>query len=319
MTKTIQHQFTIPEELAGMRLDQALTKLLPDYSRTQIQLWLESGEIKLNELNVKARTLVIGGEQVTVSASLKPQTAWEAQAIPLDVVHEDDDVLVINKPVGMVVHPAAGNANNTLLNALLHHCPALKEMPRAGILHRLDKDTTGLLIIAKTPAALKNLSRQLKNRTITRIYRAIIAGVLVSGGTIDEPIARHPLNRKKMTVTETGKPSVTHYRVIERYRAYTQVKVQLETGRTHQIRVHMAHAHHPILGDPVYGGRLQLPKGASAPLVDMLRKFKRQALHAVELKFTHPTTKKTIQCHAPVPDDMQALIDVLKADVTHDD
>lgn len=316
MTEKIQYDVTIPEDCAGLRLDQALVKLLPDYSRTQIQSWLKTGEIKLNDSISKPRVLVIGGERISILAVMKEQPVWEAQAIPLNIVYEDESLLVINKPVGMVVHPAAGNFSNTLLNALLHHAPALKDLPRAGIVHRLDKDTSGLLIIAKTQQALRSLSLQLKKRTITRIYRAIVAGTFVSGGTIDEPIGRHPITRKKMTISETGRPSITHYRVIERYRAYTQIKVQLETGRTHQIRVHMAHIHHPLLGDPVYGGRLQLPKGATPALVAMLRKFKRQALHAIELKFTHPITEKSITCHAPLPDDMLELIQVLKDDAT---
>jgi 23S rRNA pseudouridine1911/1915/1917 synthase len=214
----------------------------------------------------------------------------------------------------MVVHPGSGNANNTLLNALLHHAPQLKDLPRAGIIHRLDKDTSGLLVVAKTASALTDLSAQLKNRTIKRIYQAILFGILTSGGSVDEPIARHPLQRKRMAVMDTGRPSITHYRVMEKYRNHTRVKVKLETGRTHQIRVHMAHIQHPILGDPVYGGRLQLPKGATAPLVDILRRFKHQALHAYELGLIHPVTGVAMTWRAPLPADLLELIEILRND-----
>ena len=315
MTEKIHYNLTIPDSLAGIRLDQALAKLLPDHSRSQIKTWLENGEIILNNQIPKAKTLIIGGENILINATAKaPPSTWEAQDIPLDIVLEDEQLLVINKPAGMVVHPAAGNSGNTLLNALLHHAPELQNLPRAGIIHRLDKDTTGLLIIAKTPQALKYLSHQIKTRTMTRLYQTVIFGILVSGGTIDEPITRHPIQRTKMAVHESGKEAITHYRVMERYRAHTRIKVQLETGRTHQIRVHMAHIHHPILGDPVYGGRLQLPKGATPELINALRSFKRQALHAAELKFTHPVTKELTTCLAPLPHDMEELIKILKYD-----
>lgn len=310
----IQHTIIIPDHLGGMRLDQALAKLLPDYSRTQLQNWIKNGEITVDGKTAKARDSVLGGETIILSAMQKPQPLWDAEAIALDIVYEDDALLVINKPVGMVVHPAAGHASSTLLNALLHHAPVLRELPRAGILHRLDKDTSGLLVIAKTQTALMKLNKQLKARTMTRIYQAIVLGVLTSGGCIDEPIGRHPIKRKTMAVIETGKPAVTHYRVMERYRAYTRIKVQLETGRTHQIRVHMAHTHHPLLGDQTYGGRLQLPKGATPELIQQLRQFKRQALHACELGLIHPVTEQPLTWEAPLPEDMKELIEVLKRD-----
>lgn len=314
MTKPIEYTITIPATLAGMRLDQALSSLLPDFSRTQIQEWIKNSNVFINQTPItKPRYSVSEGEIVQIKAKLKIQPAFEAEAITLSIVYEDEDILIINKPAGMVVHPAAGNPNQTLLNALLHHAPDLKDLPRAGIIHRLDKDTSGLLIVAKTPMALTHLTHQLKKRSITRIYQTIIAGILMSGQTIDAPIDRHPIHRKRMTVSDTGKPAITHFRVIERYRAYTRVKVQLETGRTHQIRVHMAHIKHPILGDPVYG-RLQLPKGATPALVDALRGFKRQALHAIELGFLHPRTQKPMIFQAPLPEDMQTLIDILKKD-----
>lgn len=316
MSQKIQQTLIIPEESAGLRLDQALARLLPDYSRAQIQEWIKNNNILLENVVAKKRAIVIGGETVTVNAELKAQPAWEAQSIDLAIVYEDDALLVINKPVGMVVHPGAGNSRNTLLNALLHHVPALQNLPRAGIIHRLDKETSGLLVIAKTQAALTNLSTQLKARTVSRIYQTVVSGLFVSGGTIKAPIGRHPIQRKRMAVmADTGKPAITHYRIVERYRAHTRLKVQLETGRTHQIRVHMAHIHHPILGDPTYGGRLQLPKGASPELIQQLRTFKRQALHACELGLIHPTTNKAMTWRAPLPDDMLKLIDCLIKDV----
>lgn len=317
MTEKIQQTIIIPDQLGGMRLDQALTKLLPDYSRTQIQDWIKKSEITVNGKPARSRDTVMGSEEIIISAMMKSQPIWVAQPIDLNIIYEDEALLVINKPSGMVVHPAAGNLDNTLLNALLHHLPELQQLPRAGIIHRLDKNTSGLLVIAKTSHSLKSLSQQLKARSISRIYQAIVYGVLTGGGTIDAPIGRHPIQRKRMAVSETGKTAITHYRVIEKYRAFTRVKVQLETGRTHQIRVHFAHIHYPLLGDQTYGGRLQLPKGASPELIQQLRQFKRQALHASELGLIHPITKKIMGWQAPLPEDMRELIHVLKMDLSH--
>ncbi len=314
MTDKIQLTLIIPDNLGGTRLDQALAKLLPDFSRTQIQEWIKSALITVDNKHLKAKDIVIGGEEIIINATRKVQPIWEAQPIKLDVIYEDAALLVINKPVGMVVHPAAGNLENTLLNALLHHIPDLFNLPRAGIIHRLDKDTSGLLVIAKTHTALMQLSAQMKARSISRIYQAVVNGILLSGGTVNEPIGRHPTQRKRMTVIETGKPAVTHYRLIEKYRDHTRIKVQLETGRTHQIRVHMTHIRHPLLGDPIYGGRLQLPRGASPELIEKLRQFKRQALHASELGLIHPITQKEMRWQAPLPEDMQDLIKVLRLD-----
>lgn len=314
MTKKIEQSLIIPNELGGLRLDQALTKLLPDHSRTEIQRWIKMKEITIDDKEATAKVQVLGGEKIRIMASTKPTPNWSAQPIELDIIYEDEAFLIINKPAGMVVHPSESTKENTLLNALLHHHPDLQELPRAGILHRLDKDTTGLLIVAKTAKTLKSLSDQLKKRTISRIYQAVVSGVLMSGGTIDEPIDRHPIQRKKMAVIETGRPAVTHYRVIEKYRDFTRVRVQLETGRTHQIRVHFAFIKHPLLGDQTYAGRLQLPKGASNEVIDMLRGFKRQALHAAELEFIHPLTNLPVTFSAPLPSDMRELIAVLKKD-----
>lgn len=317
MTLKIQKTIIIPDDLGGQRLDQALTALLPNFSRTEIQRWIKNAELTVNGKHLKARDRVLGGETVELMATQKPQPQYDAEAIELDIIYEDDSLLVINKPAGMVVHPAAGHLGNTLLNALLHHCPDLQALPRAGILHRLDKDTTGLLMVAKTSLALKKLTQQLKKRTLVRIYQAIVSGVLTGGGMVDQPIGRHPIQRKQMAVIETGKPSVTHYRILEKYRAHTRIKVQLETGRTHQIRVHMAYLHHPLLGDQTYGKRALLPKGASPALMQALRQFKRQALHASELGCIHPVTEKMMTWTAPLPSDFQQLMEILKQDSFH--
>ena len=311
---TEKHTLIIPESHANERLDQALAKLLPDYSRTQIQQWIEAGQILLDGCAVKAKIKLKGGEHVAIEATLKPQPINVAQAISLAVVYEDDALIIINKPVGLVVHPGSGNADCTLLNALLHHAPSLQALPRAGILHRLDKDTSGLLVVAKTAAALRHLSHQLKKRSLLREYQAIVYGSMISGGTVDAPIDRHPLQRKRMAVTETGKTAITHYRVAEKYRALTRLKIRLETGRTHQIRVHMAHIRHPIVGDPTYGGRVQLAKGMTPELIHCLRHFKRQALHAFALGLVHPDTQEFMRWEIDLPEDMQQLIVALRED-----
>lgn len=311
---TEQQILIIPDTHRNERLDQALAKLLPAYSRTQLQDWLEAGAILVNQTPAKGKMRVKGGEQITLIVPEKPKPAWQPQPIPLNIVHEDEAILIINKPVGLVVHPGAGNSDRTLLNALLHHVPTLIDLPRAGILHRLDKDTSGLLIIAKTPAALSSLSHQLKKRTIAREYQAIVYGKMISGGTVDAPIGRHPLKRKRMAITETGKRAVTHYRIAEKYRAHTRLNVKLETGRTHQIRVHLTHIRHPIVGDHTYGGRTQLSKGMSQALIDYLRQFKRQALHAYALGFVHPQTHEEVHFEIDLPSDMQQLITLLKED-----
>jgi 23S rRNA pseudouridine1911/1915/1917 synthase len=237
-----------------------------------------------------------------------------AQDIPLAIVYEDPDILVIDKPPGLVVHPGAGNPNGTLLNALLNHVPGLGELPRAGIVHRLDKDTSGLMVVAKKETVRQKLIKQLLERSIERVYLAIVNGVMVSGGTIDAPIGRHRTQRVRMVVSSRGKPAVSHYRVLKKYRAHTLVQVRLESGRTHQIRVHMAHLHYPVVGDPVYGGRLQIPAGASDTLRDALHRCKRQALHALKLSLIHPGTGKRVQWVTSVPQDMSELMEILTRD-----
>ncbi len=314
MTKLINITLILPADLAGLRMDQALARALPDYSRTEIRNWIEQGAIHIAGQPIRASARVRGDEAIEIKAHKKIQPTHTAQAIPLDIVFEDESVLVINKPAGLVVHPAPGNPDNTLLNALLHHAPALAHLPRAGIIHRLDRDTSGLLVIAKTDQALKSLSAQMRARTIHRVYQAIANGVMISGGSVDAPVGRHPINRKRMAVLDNGKKAITHYRVTEKFRAHTRLRIQLETGRTHQIRVHMAHIRHPLLGDPVYGGRLSLPKGATPELIEILRHFKRQALHAAELGIKHPVTGEIMQWQSALPADMQRLSEILRRD-----
>ena len=305
---------TVPEELAGLRLDQALARMFPAYSRSRLKEWLLAGAITVDGGSKRPRDPVSGGEAIV----LVPQAEVEVEARPepmrLDVIHEDDDVLVVNKPAGLVVHPGAGNTSGTLMNGLLHHAPQLEEVPRAGIVHRIDKDTTGLLLVAKNLTAHTALVRQLAEREISREYLAVCNGVLTGGGTIDEPIARHPVDRKRMSVQADGKSAVTHYAVLERFRSFTYIRVRLETGRTHQIRVHFAWRRHALVGDQVYGGRLALPKGASEPVVEVLRRFKRQALHAARLQFAHPSAGTTLELEAQVPADFDALLNVLRED-----
>jgi 23S rRNA pseudouridine1911/1915/1917 synthase len=307
----LQISLTIPPEHAGQRLDQALASLLPDYSRSRLKAWIESGEIRVDGAARRPRDKVIGGESVALAATLPEDTRAVAQPIPLVVVHEDRHLIVVDKPAGLVVHPGAGNPDQTLQNALLALDPALAALPRAGIVHRLDKDTSGLLVVARTLPAHTALVRMLGEREVHREYEAICRGVMTAGGTVEAPIARHPTDRVRMAVRDGGRESVTHYRVIRRYAGYTHVRVQLETGRTHQIRVHLAHVGYPIVGDRVYGGRFTLPKGASEALRQALRDFPRQALHATRLQFDHPVTGKPIECRSPLPADMLALLEAL--------
>jgi len=311
-TQKITETLFIPEKMAGLRIDQALAQLFPQYSRSRLKEWLESGNITVNGEKLKPKNKIKGKEIIKLEAKLNEIIDHEPEDIQLTIVYEDDELIIINKPVGMVVHPAAGNHQGTLLNALLHHAPVLAQLPRAGIIHRLDKDTSGLLVIAKTLEAYTDLVKQLQNREISREYLAIISGALISGGTIDKPIGRDPRHRTKMAVNENGKPAITHYRILERFKDFTLVTVKLETGRTHQIRVHMAYIHHPIVGDQTYAGRLKFPKGASDVLCDQLKTFKRQALHAYKLGFEHPTQKTWMEWEAKIPNDIEQLITLLK-------
>ncbi|MGL6212255.1 23S rRNA pseudouridine(1911/1915/1917) synthase RluD [Billgrantia desiderata] len=314
MPQTVEAQQRVPISLAGSRLDQAAAELFADHSRERLKGWIKAGALTVDGRPGKPKDKMAGGEWLELVATLEEETRFEAEDIPLDIVHEDDEVLIIDKPAGLVVHPAAGNPDGTLLNALLHHCPSLAAVPRAGIVHRLDKDTTGLMVVAKTLAAQTALVEQLQARTMSREYDAVCVGVMTSGGTVDAPIGRHPKDRKRQAVHPSGKPAVTHYRVVERFRTHTHVRCRLETGRTHQIRVHLAHRRFPLVGDPVYGGRLKLPAGASEELKTLLREFPRQALHARKLAFLHPASGEAVEFRAPLPDDLLLLIDYLRDD-----
>jgi 23S rRNA pseudouridine1911/1915/1917 synthase len=300
--------------LAGERLDLVLVQLFPDYSRSRLQKWIKEGQVTVNQQKRRAKDTVFGGETVELSIVLAEETQWLAQELPLDVVYEDDFVIVINKTAGFVVHPGAGNIDGTLGNALLHRYPELEAVPRAGVVHRLDKDTSGLLVVARNLVAQKSLVEQLQARAFERQYQALVVGVMTAGGTVNAPIGRHPSQRIKMAVVHNGKEAVTHYRVVERFRAHSLVKLNLETGRTHQIRVHMAYIHYPLVGDPLYGGRLQIPAGCSEGFAQALRDFKRQALHAARLGFVHPRSGEFMAWQAPAPADMQQLIAAARED-----
>ena len=303
-----------PEQM-GQRLDQTLAELFPEYSRSRLKTWIEADLVKLNDrITNIPREKVLGGEKIEITVEVEDETRFEPENIPLNIVYEDDDIIVINKPKDLVVHPGAGNPNGTVLNALLYHYPPIAEVPRAGIVHRLDKDTTGLMVVAKTIPAQTKLVRDLQKRKITREYEAIASGIMTKGGTVDQPMARHATKRTLMAVHPMGKPAVTHYRIMENYRNYTRLRLRLETGRTHQIRVHMAHIAHPLLGDQTYGGRPRPPKNASEDFLEVLRNFKRQALHAVMLRLAHPITGEMMEWYAPLPDDFVELLNALKAD-----
>lgn len=310
----IQHVLYLPPAVAGLRLDQALAETLPQHSRSRLRRWIDGGRILVDGRVLRARDPVCGGELVLVDAALEDPVELRPQALDLSLRWEDPDLLVVDKPAGLVVHPGAGNPDHTLQNALLALDPALAGLPRAGIVHRLDKDTSGLLLVARTEPAFRRLTAALAARRIHREYEAICTGVLTAGGTIDAPIERHPVNRVRMSVRAGGRPAVTHYRVIERFRAHTWLKAMLETGRTHQIRLHLAHAGFPLVGDPVYGGRLRLPPGATTELRAALRAFRRQALHAARLVFPHPCAGRTIEVTAPLPEDFMALLATLRDD-----
>ncbi|MEI2742153.1 MAG: 23S rRNA pseudouridine(1911/1915/1917) synthase RluD [Candidatus Competibacter sp.] len=314
MTPSERIDCQIPADCAGMRLDQALALALPAYSRSRLQQWLKAGQLRVDGRIVRPRDPVWGGERVSGEPILEPETAAIAQNIPLDIRYEDEDLLALNKPAGLVAHPAAGNRDGTLVNALLHHAPELALLPRAGLVHRLDKDTTGLLVVARSLRAHNALIEQLQARRIEREYLAVVNGTPVAGGTVDAPIGRHPVDRQRMAVVANGKSAVTHYRVLRRFRAHTLLRVKLETGRTHQIRVHMAHVRLPLLGDPVYGGRPRVPPDAAARCIETIQRFRRQALHAERLALAHPITAQQLQWQAELPVDLAELLKVLSED-----
>ena len=314
---TIRHEAAVPLTAAGRRFDQALAEMFPDYSRSRLSGWIKSGAVTLDGAPTSPRHLLRGGEQVLLQVELETEVFGAPEAIALDIVYEDEHLLVLNKPSGLVVHPGAGNAAGTLLNALLHHDPKLAELPRAGIVHRLDKDTSGLMVVARTLPTYTALVDLLSRHEVERQYEAVVLGTMVAGGTVDAPIGRNMGDRLRQAVRdeETGKRAVTHYRLRERFRAHSLLQCHLETGRTHQIRVHMAHINHPLLGDPMYGGGLKLPKGASPELIAELRGFRRQALHAERLSFVHPISGESLSFSAERPADQEQLITALRADL----
>jgi 23S rRNA pseudouridine1911/1915/1917 synthase len=315
-TEAVSLALQIPASLSGRRFDQALAELLPQYSRSRLAAWIKAGQATLAGRVVRPRDFVSGGEAVRVEAVVEPERRFAPEAIPLDVLHRDRDVMVVNKPPGLVVHPGAGNPAGTLQNALLALDPELARVPRAGIVHRLDKDTSGALVIARTLPAHAKLVAMLAERDVHRRYVALVQGALIAGGTVRAALGRHARDRLKMAVREDGREAVTHYRVRERFRAHTLLQVELETGRTHQIRVHLAHIRHAIVGDPLYGGGLKLPKGAGEALAEGLRGFRRQALHAELLQFAHPRSGRELSVEAPMPDDLVALLGLLRADAS---
>ncbi len=315
MAQQVQLTATVSESQLGQRLDQTLAELFPDYSRSRIKEWILDRRVTVNGVMVDTpKEKVLGGELVAIDAEIEEAQRWEPQNLSLDIVYEDEDIIVINKPRDFVVHPGAGNPDGTVLNALLHHYPAIMDVPRAGIVHRLDKDTTGLMVVAKTVPAQTHLVDSLQRREITREYEAVAIGNMTAGGTVEQPISRHSTKRTHMAVHPMGKPAVTHYRIMEHFRAHTRLRLRLETGRTHQIRVHMSHISHPLVGDPLYGGRPRPPKGASEAFITTLRGFDRQALHATMLRLYHPISGIEMEFHAALPQDMVDLIAALKAD-----
>lgn len=311
---SIPRETQVPEGAAGRRFDAVLAELFPEFSRSRLTEWIKSGDALLDGRQVRPRDPVRGGERVSLQAVLDTASFDVPEDIPLSVLYQDEAVIVIDKPAGLVVHPGAGNPTGTLVNALLHFDPALAALPRAGIVHRLDKDTSGVMVVARTLPAHTSLVAQLSERDVHRQYLAVVVGALVSGGSVSAPIDRHPRDRIRMAVREDGRDATTHYRLRERFRAHTALECRLETGRTHQIRVHMQHLKHPIIGDPLYGGALKLPKGASDDLIAALRGFRRQALHAETLEFAHPANGEPVRCTAPVPADLQQLMRVLRED-----
>ncbi len=298
----------VPLDYCGRRLDQVASELFSEFSRSRLQQWIKDGLLTVDNAQWQPKRKVLGGERLDICASIVSEAEWVAEDIPLEIVFEDEHLLVINKSANFVVHPAAGNYSGTVLNALLHNCPALSLVPRAGIVHRLDKDTTGLMVVAKTLEAHTNLVSQLQSRTVKRVYQAVVNGVLTSGGLVDQPVGRHPRQRIKMAVVSDGKEARTHYSVLKRFNGHSHLQLKLETGRTHQIRVHMAHLGYPLVGDSLYAGRFKIHKGAAAELIDFLRHFGRQALHAAELALVHPASGEEVSWTAPLPEDFQMLL-----------
>lgn len=314
MLEIIELSAVVPAELGGKRLDQIAARLFAQHSRSRLSEWIKGGQLLVDGAQCRPRDTIYSGALLELEAEHEIQSQWQAEPMELDVIFEDEHLLLVNKPAGLVVHPAAGHASGTLLNGLLHHAPQLYEVPRAGIVHRLDKDTTGIMVVAKTLEAHTSLAGQLQQRSAGRIYEAIVTGTVTSGATIDAPIGRHPQQRQRMAVVATGKPAVSHYRVLQRFRGHSHVRVQLESGRTHQIRVHMSHEGFALVGDPLYGGRPRIAAGSSPGLIEGLRNFPRQALHARFLELEHPASGQRIKWEAPLPDDFTWLLQLLRQD-----
>ena len=310
--KLIQQSFQIEKEHSGSRLDQALQQLLPDYSRSKIQHWIQQGFVCLNRSSCKPRQKVFSGDRVDLDVPAEDVISDRPQNIEFEILHQDEDIFVVNKPADLVVHPAAGHQDGTLVNGLLARDSRLQQLPRAGIVHRLDKDTTGVMVVARNLSAHHWLVEQLQARRVKREYVAITRGVVTAGRTIETGIGRHPQNRKKMAVQSGGKTAITHFQVARKFANHSLVRVQLETGRTHQIRVHMAHINHPLLGDSLYGGRQRIPAGVDEALAEAILGFKRQALHAERLSFEHPSSREEVSFEAAVPDDFARLLEALK-------
>lgn len=307
ITKTAE----VPLDYCGRRLDQVASELFSEFSRSRLQQWIKEGQLTVDGAEWLPKRKVLGGECLDICASIVSEGEWVAEDIPLNIVFEDEHLLVLDKTANFVVHPAAGNYSGTVLNALLHHCPALNSIPRAGIVHRLDKDTTGLMVVAKTLEAHTDLVSQLQARSVKRVYQAVVNGLLTSGGVVDQPVGRHPRQRIKMAVVSDGKEARTHYSVLQRFQGHSHLQLKLETGRTHQIRVHMAHLGYPLVGDSLYAGRFKIHKGASLDFIEFIRDFGRQALHAAELALIHPATGEEVSWSAPLPQDFQALLSQL--------
>jgi 23S rRNA pseudouridine1911/1915/1917 synthase len=302
----------IPHRMTGNRLDSSLAEMLPQYSRSKITAWIKAGDALINNKTFKPKDKVTKSEEVSLTLTEKQNNNWLAEDIPIKIIYEDHDIIVINKDFGLVTHPGAGNSTGTLANALLYYDSNLSKLDRAGIVHRLDKNTSGLMVVARNAKSQKYLVEQLQNHSVHREYSAIVYGHMIAGGTIDEPIGRDSKDRVKQAVSMSGKDAVTHYRAIDRFKSHTHVKAILETGRTHQIRVHLSHVGHSLIGDVMYGGRVRFPKKASEELKLALVNFKRQALHSKKLTLTHPISGDLMSWKAPLPDDMQKLLDELK-------
>lgn len=308
------------EEHAGKRLDVVLAELFPQYSRSRLKLWIQDGQVLLDGQPSKPKVKVLGNEELQLTATeIESDQVCLPEPVELDIVHEDESILVVNKPAGLVVHPAAGHYNGTMQNGLLYYAPELQAVPRAGIVHRLDKDTTGLMVVARTLQAHHYLVDRIQKHEVLREYQAVVQGVLTGGGRVEEPIGRHPRDRIRMAVRDNGRSAITHYRLLKRFRAHSHIRVQLETGRTHQIRVHMSHLRHALVGDPVYAGRKRLPAGANNTLIEALQQFRRQALHASRLMFNHPQTGEECEFSAPLPQDFGYLLQVLEEDLQQHD